>query len=151
MRSIYLAGTITPDKSHTKWRDFIRLDFSRAGIEVLDPTRWGTGDPATSAPASVFVDADIDDLVRADVVLAVYRKGLPRQSVGTWCEVGIAGYLNKPIVVVTDDPEVAKHPFIVKFASIIVDNVDEGWYWAKRFCLPGWDVFGDNIRDPYRG
>ena len=57
-----------------------------------------------------------------------------RQSVGTWAEWGMAHELNKPLIMVSDLPEVVGHPFIYKWATRLCSELEEGLEYM-RFLL----------------
>lgn len=135
-----------------RWANFPSL--FRPGViiysrcEIIDPlehqnpkhfTTDGLHDSTT--PDSLFVRADIADIQRADIVMCVYwnapvdmrehpfgvvapSASYRRQSIGTWAEFGIAAYLHKPIIVVSDDNAVLDHPFVKVFAAAKVATID---------------------------
>jgi hypothetical protein len=154
-----VAGTITPAAEHLEWRkrvkEWARDNPANAWFDrclVIDPTdrndmRNVTKDGLhdTTMPDSLFVQADIADVQRADVVVCVYWKASTpaiycledgqryltrvterRQSIGTWCEFMVAAYLHKPIIVVTDDPSVSEHPFVKVYASAVHSTIGKG-------------------------
>lgn len=137
---VYLAGTISPKPEHLEWRQqAARFIEARLPHEALSPLRFqnpadftGDGLHDASCPDSMFVANDIADLKRSDVVLLVFWKGATRQSIGTWAEFGIAALLHKPVIVVTDDPAVSGHPFIRRFAAVVVPTVDQGLDWLDK-------------------
>lgn len=163
MKTVYLAGTISPAPEHLEWRKRVK-EWAVEG-ECWGSVRCLTVDPCdrnnmrnvtadglhdTTMPDSLFVRADVADIERADVVMVVYWKarpglqcvgesasgekweweenaaGLRRQSIGTWAEFGMAAYLGKPIVVVSDDPSVVEHPFVRTLAAGIYSTLEEG-------------------------
>lgn len=142
---VYLAGTISKDPEHLRWREHLTETFKNTNHTIVSPMRFqdpkhftkgGLHDNTT--PDSFFVAVDYRDVSEADVVFLVFWKGdyearyLCRQSVGTWSEFGIATFLHTPVIVVTDDPDVFDHPFIKRKAAIIVSTVEEGLEWLRK-------------------
>jgi nucleoside 2-deoxyribosyltransferase len=77
-------------------------------------------------PGNALVVRDLKCVEHSDLVIANLNTwGEKRAPTGTICEVAIAGYTNKPLIVITDDYNYREHPFIVEFASIIVPTVEE--------------------------
>lgn len=129
--TVYLAGTITKEKAHLAWREAAIQYLGHRGIKSLSPCRGK--DPESFSPdglgssidPKLFVARDLLDVEKADAVLVVFWKGLPRQSLGTWFEMGYAHAKGKPIFIVTDDPSVAFHPFVVKLCASVHDTVQK--------------------------
>ena len=141
---VYLCGTISKDPQHLAWRmraeQELRSLVPTTGFHVLNPLRFqdpvnfsqdGLHDSTVSD--SFMADVDMMDVRRADVLLVVFWKQ-ERQSLGTWMEMGAAAVLGKPIVLVTNDPLVADHPFIHRFASVVCKTVEEGIAWVQRIA-----------------
>ena len=137
---VYLCGTITKEPRHLEWREDAEEYLALHGIGVLSPVRnkdpedWTEGglDGRVGAvyAGGAFVERDERDLKICDAVLLYFpAHACPtRQSIGTWAEFGLAalaGGLGKPVVVVTDLPEVARHPFIYRRAAKITSSFDE--------------------------
>jgi len=120
-QKVYLCGTITPDDKHLDWRkeaeEFLRIE----GIGVLSPVRgkdpedWTKdgleGKARTTYARGGFVERDEMDMADCRAVLLRFMADArpDRQSIGTWAEYGLcalAGGLGRPVVVVTDMPEV---------------------------------------------
>lgn len=155
MKIVYLGGTITPAPEHMEWRKRVKEwacgqyydPILKCLVVSPYPTRCLVIDPTDrndmanvskdglhdhTMPDSLFVRADIADIERCDVLMVVYwkgrhenREGLRRQSIGTWMEMGIAAYLHKPIIVVTDDPQVFDYPFVTTFAAGRYNTIEE--------------------------
>lgn len=157
---IYLAGTISKNPNTTGWREKAIYMIDMAGHTPISPMRFQSTENFTAGgmhdsttPDSFFVDVDLGDIRRCDIVLLVYWKrsqpvsadsdinvfdpqhGYNRQSIGTWSEFAIAAWEHKPVIVVTDDPEVADHPFIKRHAAIVVETVEEGLEWVKKILI----------------
>jgi len=139
MLTVYLAGSISSGAEHLNWRDLAAGVLKDAGITVLSPLRFQSPDNFThgglhdaTVPDGFMVKVDLADVRKADAILLVYWKGFGRQSVGTWAEFGVAMELGTPVVVVTDDPNVADHPFIRCGAAAITNTVEEGLEWIIK-------------------
>jgi hypothetical protein len=57
-------------------------------------------------------------------MLLNFTELLTRQSIGTWTEYGWAWILNKPVVIVSQLPEILEHPFVWKRAARLCDDMD---------------------------
>ncbi|KKL28714.1 hypothetical protein LCGC14_2372400, partial [marine sediment metagenome] len=68
---------------------------------------------------------DIQDVLRAKVVLAVIMTDGRKQSFGTPCEISAAWWNHIPVVIVTNDKTLAKHPWVTQLCSRVFDNVDD--------------------------
>ena len=143
---IYLCGsigTVNIDE-HLSWRQQAARELKSlvptTGFRIYDPLRYQDPKSFThgglhdeKVPDSFFVAADVMDVKRADVMLVVFWKQ-ERQSVGTFMEMGMAAILGKPIILVTDDSQVADHPFVHRFASVVCKTVEEGIAWIQRMA-----------------
>lgn len=144
---VYLCGTITTDPKHLNWRTHVQAelfntlgckiraispvrgkspsDWSKDGLEAIKPTIYDKGG---------FVDRDLRDVKRSDAIFCNFPEKLERQSLGTWWELGWADMLGKPIVVVSQLPEVVQHPFVWKRVARICSTLEEGIEYT-RFLL----------------
>lgn len=141
---IYLCGTISTDPRTHSWRGALAERIRLAGHVPLNPMRYqnpetfsADGLSDASTPSSFFWKVDKGDLLRADVLVLVFWKGLKRQSIGTWAELGIASTRGIPILVVTDDPNVRDHPAIQQEAAIVIETVTEAWEWLRKLLVDG--------------
>jgi hypothetical protein len=151
MITVYLCGSIgtVNIEEHLSWRervsgacDVANSDCAPTNLTFLvrDPLRYQNPASFTDGglhdakvPDSFFVAMDVADVRRADVLFVVFWKQ-ERQSVGTFMEMGMAAGLGKPMILVTDDPQVADHPFVNRFVSIVCKSVDEGIAWLKKMA-----------------
>lgn len=137
----YLSGSISHAPEHNTWRPVVTQRLEQAGHLVLDPMRGkrledispdGMRTVGEGVPPELFVARDFTDLRVADALFVVYPKapkgpeGMRRQSVGTWMECGIAAWLHKPIILVTDDPNVYGHAFVLTHAAFITAELERG-------------------------
>lgn len=124
---IYLSGKISPGASSTYYRKDAAQKLRDAGFHTLDPmrgkqkqgTKWSDLNPAE------LVQRDIQDVLRSKVVLAVIMTDGRKQSFGTPCEISAAWWNHIPIVMVTNDKTLAKHPWVTQLCSRVFNNVDE--------------------------
>lgn len=136
MFTVYLAGFISFNKLEEciNWRKKIALYYLAKAWEIcwLDPMNghaFGTITPEgfkSDIPGKAFVSRDIKCVEESDLIIANLNTfGEPRAPTGTLSEIAISGYLNKPLIVITNDINYYEHPWIKEFASIIVSSVDE--------------------------
>ncbi len=133
---IYLAGFINGNKLEpcTEWRKRIALSYLQKAWDIiwLDPVNGQAVATITSEglkssiPGQALVDRDIKGIQDSDLIIANLNTfGETRSPTGTICEIAIAGYLRKPLIVISDEQNYKEHPFIKKFASIIVPSVED--------------------------
>lgn len=128
---IYLCGSMTQDKQHAAWREEAAIRLSMEGHGCLSPMRKEELQDAAGLSgihdARVSVARDVMDLKNADIVLinVLGIESLGRQSIGTWCEMGIAASMGLPIVLIADAPAVLGHPFVQAFATKVVPTMKE--------------------------
>ena len=108
-RYIYLAGKIKLGHGATEYRAKIAPKLREHGLHSLDPLRgkynmpgWGVLSP------NEVVIRDLQDIDRAHLLLAVMMK-CNDSSFGTPCEIMYAWQRNKPVIMITDEPYLAKH------------------------------------------
>lgn len=120
---IYMGGTISPAPEHREWRQPTHAKLYSHGITGLDPMRGKDWDAVTpdglrsNIPGQLFCARDKADIKRSSVVLLHFPIEIPRQSIGTWAELGFAIAYDKPLVVSSPLGYVFNHPFIVKWAD----------------------------------
>lgn len=130
----YLAGYMSADPSTRAWRREAAVKLAAHGVRTLDPFRGkqtlSTDGLSCSHPTSLLTARDKADILRSDVVV-LYTIGMntseiTRQSIGTWSEFGFAAIgLGKPVIIVATDDAIRRHPFIEKWAALVVSNIDE--------------------------
>ena len=136
MFKVYLAGFISGKKiaECMGWRERIAVHYMKKAWDIiwLDPINGkaiATITPdglKSNMPAKALVARDITSVQETDLLIAnLHTFGELRAPTGTICEIAIAGYLRKPMIIITDDINYTEHPFIRDFASIIVPTVDE--------------------------
>lgn len=124
---VYLSGKISPGASSTYYRKTAAQLLRNAGFHTLDPmrgkhkknTKWSDLNPTE------LVQRDIQDVLRSKVVLSVIMTDGRKQSFGTPCEISAAWWNHIPVVIVTNDKTLAKHPWVTQLCSRVFDNVDD--------------------------
>ena len=117
---IYLAGPIAgcTEEEATGWRDYV-VSMLPYGIIGISPIRWS--DPRAIATKN-WLDTESCDLVLAYLPKELNDK---RPSYGTTIEIGWAIGLRKPLIVISDDEYLMKHPLIKHNASWRLDNLED--------------------------
>lgn len=143
-RYVYLAGPIAgcTEGEAKDWRDYVCADLSGSGIVGISPLRCeppqkdglGYADPlklegidpmfgtARAISSKNIMDVQVCDLVLAFLPRVMNEK---RPSYGTVVEMAWAKWADKPVILVTDDPYVAKHPVINVCAGWVLGSLDE--------------------------
>ena len=133
---IYLAGFINGNtlQQCIEWRKRIVTHYLMRAWDIiwLDPMNGhavGSITPEgfkSDIPGTAFVDRDIKCVEESDLIIAnLDNFEEKRTPTGTLCEIAIAGYLRKPLIVITNDINYYEHPWIKDFASMIVSSIDE--------------------------
>ena len=115
---VYLSGGIAglTYEEANKWRVDVTERLERVGIQTINPLRrrmfYGTCDNSEDFTPNEIVTRDLQDVRDADLVL-IYLPKSDRFSVGTICELWEAHRLQRPIILVSDDPRYTKHPWVL--------------------------------------
>lgn len=137
MFSCYLAGYINDKKIKecVEWRQKIVNHYRGHSypIEWFDPLNGKNlkaiienGLKSQEITSKMILSGDIMSVKASDLIIANMDKfGESRDLTGTTCEMAIAWYLGKPIIMISKDPNYTEHPFLKEFASIIVGSVEE--------------------------
>ncbi len=141
MKTIYLAGNIASCdalESKKRFKHNVQV-LSEAGYRVIDPTRGKVLYPLVDGRSgkmghcfapyypNEITYRDMYDVMSADIIVA----DIQDVSLGIGAELGVAWYLKKPIIVITQNREIREHPFVQTFAMKIVNTVED----AKEFLL----------------
>lgn len=149
-RFVYLAGPIAgcSFKEATNWREAVAGDFA-PGIVGISPMRckeWckrvrkitsikqyeritDEGEYLVSGESHAICARDRNDILRLSDMLFVYLPKVlndRRHSWGTGHEMGLADGARVPIVLVTDDKQLATHPLIRESVGWIVPTLELG-------------------------
>lgn len=125
-KKAFISGPIQGMETEQGYRETIGEICIRLGYEVIDPWRrekilyrkdescWWN-----KVPASDFVQRDLDDADRCDVMI-VY---LPRLSAGACMEMFYAKNKGKKVIVISDMDCLS--PWIIVHCDAVLQNMDE--------------------------
>lgn len=123
---VYLGGPIegVSEEKRTSWRKLATNFFELFGVETLDPTRRASfhSQKFSKKLASKIVSSDLTDIFVSDYVLINLKDRGSGKAWGSLCELTYAHLIGKIVIVVLEKE--FKHPFVEKFATKVVDNVD---------------------------
>lgn len=139
--TLYLAGPITglDYKGATEWRDGVREEMLRYGIDARSPMRgksflaalreiggtareWYTKNALASAPGVVCRDRN--DVRTAGAVL-MNLAGATRVSIGSMCELGWADAFRVPVITVMEPGNIHDHMFVTQLSGYVVPALPE--------------------------
>lgn len=137
--TLYLAGPVSWIDNARTWREEAKKFFSDSGFtgHFLDPMRGETVDSGVTS--GVFTDAEVvarcmNDARNCDIML-VYLP--PTRTIGTPMEILEAANAGVPIYVVSDDGNIRKHPFILKYTLRVFCTLEEAAAHIMR-VIPLW-------------
>jgi hypothetical protein len=123
MKKAFISGPIQGMESEQGYRQKIADICGRLGFEVIDPwlrekVLYNSEEPCWwgKVPAEGFVQRDLDDADRCDVMV-VY---LPKLSAGASMELFYAKRKRKKVVVISDLPCLS--PWIVVHSDVIIKS-----------------------------
>jgi len=137
---VYLAASIEKGCPRTiEWRKEAIQQLYKYKIQGVDPTRtlnyneWVKN--GRTYQDGGFVPRDIKDLRRCQAMLLYFCKdtNINRQSIGTWCEMGIAYERHIPIIICSDVEEVISHEFIKQLSTKIFPSLEEACEYLGYF------------------
>lgn len=140
MMHVYLAGPILgcTKIEANDWRIYAHnlliphgiIGISPLRCEPLIGERYGAGypDDPRFGTARAIAHKNLLDVKLCHMTLAYLPKPEPgrKQSWGTICEVAWAKALDKPAIVVSDDPEVLAHPVVNSCAGWMLPTLEDG-------------------------
>lgn len=147
---VYLAGPILgcTEGEAKDWRKFVDDQLRQANIVGVSPLRcepiigkrYGMGyenDPKFGV-ASAIAAKNMFDVRKCDFTLAYMPLPSPEQvaamradgrtwhqSYGTLEEIGWAKMADRPVILVTDDPELANHPVVRACCGWVLDSLED--------------------------
>lgn len=137
MKTVYLAGPITDrtiaHANDWRWEMIRKLEtFHIVGISPLrcEPPRGDRYTIANADPqfgtARAIGSKNRMDVRMCDITLAYMPKEFnnPWPSVGTIGELAMASMINKPTILVSDDPRITDHPVIDSCSGWILPTLD---------------------------
>lgn len=135
--TVYLAGPILGlgHEEANEWRHAVSFKLAQAGIKGVSPLRCEPivgpvyqpqyGDPLFGT-ARAIASKNLFDTKRCDMVLALLPRPQPgrHQSYGALMEIAWAHALGKPVLLVSDDPDITAHPVVTACASWLLEDLD---------------------------
>lgn len=148
---VYTAGPITgcDHEGATGWRELVRNELSRSGIDTISPMRGkpniGVGNIYTAAITREFTDPlrtsagintrDFNDVKRADLIF-VNLLGARKVSIGTVMEIAWARAFGKPVVLIMEPEGNVHDHWMLKFpCGFIVPTIAEAVEITKYILL----------------
>lgn len=137
-RFVYLAGPVlgmTEDQAND-WRKLADNDLADFGIVGISPLRcepihgetYEAGYPDERfGTARAIMSKNMFDVKQCDMVLAYIPKPEPgkHHSWGTMQELAWGRAFDKPVILVSDDPEIRNHPVINASCGWVLDNLED--------------------------
>lgn len=137
-RTVYLAGPILgcDNMEANDWRRYVADKLAEHNIIGISPLRCEPliGDRYTTnypdpkfGTARAIGSKNFFDLQTCDLTLAYLPIPLPgrQQSFGTVCELAWAHALQKPSILVSNDPFIRDHPVLNTCAGWLLNDLDE--------------------------
>ena len=140
--TVYLCGTVSGDPATAKWREEAIDALEGRMLDAVNPIRGQEQIDRLgfecNVPSRLFVARDLNDVRKCDALLLYFPLACcnERQSIGTWTEFGAAVILGKPIIVVSDDPNVINHPMIREKATLVVPTLTEAYEALTFLDMP---------------
>ena len=136
---VYLAGPIQDcnRREANDWRDDVTFSLRQHNIIGISPLRCepligetyngGNADPRFGT-ARAIASKNFFDVANCDMVLAYMPRNLEKStlSIGTILEIGWAFGLRKPVVLVTDDERLVKHPVMNSNVAWLLPTLEDG-------------------------
>jgi nucleoside 2-deoxyribosyltransferase len=125
-KKVFISGPIQGMENEQGYREAISKICVRLGYETVDP--WlrekaiHKGDEPcwwTKVPAAGFVERDLDDIEKCNVLIAY----LPKLSAGTCMELFYAKRKGKRVITISGMD--ALSPWIVVHSDVILKSIDE--------------------------
>jgi hypothetical protein len=127
---VYLCGPITGRREDYDWRAWVSRQFKglKVHIETLDPLRGKSLSAISNQGLSYlgelavpkFANRDKTDIQLADAILAHFPYEPPRQSIGSWMEMGAAAIgMDKPVILATSIRTYLDHLFCRNFCQCV--------------------------------
>lgn len=156
--TVYLAGPINgcTEGQAKEWRKYVADELALSGIRAISPLRCepivgerykaNYADPKFGVARAIRAKNVFD--VRSCTLTFAYlprpMAGVTHQSYGTIIEIGWAHITGKPVILVSDDPEVIDHPVINASSDWVLRNLYEGIDVAVGI-LAGYVDGGNNV------
>ena len=125
-KRVFISGPIQGMENEQSYREVIGKICVRLGYETVDPwlrekAIYMGNEPCwwTKVPATGFVERDLEDIERCDVLIAY----LPRLSAGTCMELFYAKRRGKRVITISGMVQLS--PWIVVHSDSILQNVEQ--------------------------
>lgn len=141
IKTIYLAGAITPDPGCTEWRWRAKSLLGNY-FEIIDPAdneydkknTDGSAQVTHADTQGVFLFKDYILVKRADIVLMNLAVVAERPLIGTLFELAWCFQWHKIVVAIETSNVYCVHPFVVHSVSAVTDSVEEACQLIIRTC-----------------
>jgi nucleoside 2-deoxyribosyltransferase len=132
---VYLSGPIYPDNKEAtdEWRRESKNVLIRGGIWTIDPCRnkaiytYGLYTP------NEIVFRDLKDVDESDMILANFMMVGDKLPIGTVMEIMYAWEHKKPVVIVSTDPRIITHPWLLAMSVRIYPKLQEALDYIVGF------------------
>ena len=125
-KRVFISGPIQGMESEQGYREIISKICRKLGYEVIDPwlrekVIYRKDEPCwwTKVPAEDFVNRDLEDVERCDILVAY----LPRLSAGSCMELFQAKRLGKKVLIVSDMACIS--PWIVVHSDAVLKDFQQ--------------------------
>ena len=140
---VYLGGPIAGHTSESAkwWREDLQNHFKSTNIRMISPLRCepeiGEGEvydaEGIAAKDCICFGSDkaihaknMLDVKSCDLMIAcMFAEQIKSISLGTMLEIGWASALGKPIILITDDDRLKKHPVVKESVNWIVPTLED--------------------------
>ncbi len=133
---IYASGPIYKDNhlATEGWRNEISQFFAQKGNKVIDPCRGKNGvyEPGFHSPNEILL-RDLRDVDEADIILVNMNLIGDKLPIGTVSEIMYGWTKQKPVVIISEDPRIIAHPWLVAMSVKILPTVQESLDYIDSF------------------
>jgi nucleoside 2-deoxyribosyltransferase len=125
-KKAFISGPIQGMEAEQGYREDIGSICIRLGYQVVDPwlrekAIYRKDEPQwwTNVPAAGFIERDLEDIQKCDVVIAY----LPKLSAGTCMEIFYAKRRGKKVIVISGMKDLS--PWVVVHSDVILGSIEE--------------------------
>jgi nucleoside 2-deoxyribosyltransferase len=125
-KKAFISGPIQGMENEQSYREAIGKICVRLGYETVDPwlrekISYNRDEPCwwTKVPATGFVERDLEDIAKCDVLIAY----LPKLSAGTCMELFYAKQKGKRVITISEMKDLS--PWIVVHSDRILRSIEE--------------------------
>lgn len=156
--TVYLAGPINgcTEGQAKDWRQYVADELAIFGVRAISPLRCepiigerykaNYSDPKFGVARAIRAKNvfDVRNCTLTFAYLPALMEGVTHQSYGTLLEIGWAHIIGKPVILVSNDPEVVAHPVINASSDWVLGTIYEGLDVAIGI-LGGYAEGGKNV------